>query len=216
MYKHVISKDIKYIISGHNYATEYILPKAWGYNAMDSRHLLGIHKRFGKKRLKTYVTMSLFDYCFYYPRVKKIKVIRPLNYIPYNKSEAIEELKKELGWRYYGGKHHESRFTRFFQSYYLPARFGYDKRKAHLSSLIVSGQISRGEALGELKKELYPENELREDREFIVKKLGLTEKEFEDMLSAPKRTFKDYPSDYALFSFMNFTRDALIKIGIWR
>ena len=127
--------------------------------------------------------------------MKKMKVVRLLNYMPYTKQEAKHVLVREFGWKDYGNKHFESRFTKFHQGYYLPTRFGYDKRKAHLSSLIVSGQLTREEALSEMEKELYPANELREDRLFIMKKLGLTEKEFDELLQINDKTVvDDYPS----------------------
>ena len=128
-----------------------------------------------------YPLVNFWEYYIYYPYIKKMQVVRPLNYIPYRKDEAIMELEK-FGWRYYGAKHWESRFTKFFQGYYLPARFGYDKRKAHLSSLIVSGEITREVALEELKKPIYPQDQLQEDRLYILKKLGIKEEEFQKLL----------------------------------
>lgn len=205
LYKTAAEKGIKYIISGHNYSTESILPKAWGYDAMDSTHLLAIHKRFGKlKRLVSYPIISFVDYYFIYRYIKRIHSIRFLNLIDYNKQEAMSLLQSAYGWRYYGGKHYESRFTKFFQSYYLPERFGYDKRKAHLSSLIVSGQLSREEAILELERPLYESSELEEDKEFIRKKLELTEAEFEDILKMPIRTHKDYPSNEKIYKAVRF------------
>jgi N-acetyl sugar amidotransferase len=196
LYKTAREKNIKYIISGHNYATESILPKAWGFDAMDTSHIKGIHKRFGKlRKLRSYPLIGFFDYYLISRYLKKIQSIRFLNLIDYNKQDAMDLLQKEYGWRYYGGKHYESRFTKFFQSYYLPTRFGFDKRKAHLSSLIVSGQITREEALVELAKPLYTEFELEGDKEYIRKKLDLTEEEFETILTQPLKTYKDYPSN---------------------
>lgn len=196
LYKTAREKNIKYIISGHNYATESILPKAWGFDAMDTTHIKGIHKKFGKlKKFGSYPLIGFIDYYLISRYLKKIQSIRFLNLIDYNKKEAMELLQKEYGWRYYGGKHYESRFTKFFQSYYLPTRFGFDKRKAHLSSLIVSGQLTREEALVELSKPLYNDFELEEDKEYIRKKLDLSADEFNEILTQPLKTYKDYPSN---------------------
>lgn len=194
---HVANKnDIKYFLSGGNLATESILPSSWGYNAMDATQLKAVHKKFGKKKLKKYEIVSFFKRKIYYPYFKKFRIIRPLDFLSYIKDEAKETIKKELNWRDYGGKHHESKFTKFFQAHWLPTKFGFDKRKAHLSSLIVSGQMTRDEALKELEKPLYDETELKEDKEFISKKLGISLEEFETIMQQSNKTFLDYPSDY--------------------
>jgi len=191
--------DVKYIISGHNMSTESILPTSWGYNCLDLRHIMGIQRRFGSIKLKNYPKINFFNLYIYYPHILGIQLIHILNYMTYDKQSAKEYLKNKIGWRDYGGKHHESIWTRFFQAYYLPKKFGYDKRKAHLSSLIVSGQIKRDEALEEMKKDLYPEDKLREDKAFVLKKLNLTEKQFEEVMALPNKTFRDYPSNYLFF-----------------
>lgn len=196
LYKVAIKNGIKYFLSGGNLATESILPSSWGYNAMDSTQLKAIHSKFGKLKLRKYVTVSLFKRKIYYPYFLKFKIIRPLDYLPYTKAVAKEIIKQELDWRDYGGKHHESKFTKFFQAYWLPQKFGFDKRKAHLSSLIVAGQMTREEAILELSKPLYSENELNDDKEYIAKKLGITLSEFESIMNQPNKVFTDYPSNY--------------------
>ena len=198
LYRFAIQNKIKYVLSGSNNATEFILPSSWGYDAMDSFHLKSIHKKFGERSLQTYPTVSFFSLYIAFRYIYGMEIITPLNYIPYNKSEAIQILEREIGWKYYGGKHYESRFTKFFQGYYLPQKFGYDKRKAHLSSLIVSGQISRDDALKEMEKEAYPVDQLAEDREFFIKKMRLTEQEFSDLMSVPNTNFSVYPSNHKL------------------
>lgn len=210
LYDISVKKNIKYFLNGGNFATESILPSSWGYNSKDGVQLKAIHKLFGEKPLKTYKTLTFFQKYIYYPYVKKFKIIRPLDYIHYNKDEAKELLKEKLNWRDYGGKHHESRFTKFFQAYYLPHKFGFDKRKAHLSSLIVSGQISREEALKELDKPLYDPVELEEDKEFVAKKLDFTLEEFEEILKYPNKTFMDYPSEIKTYNFFKKLKN-LIK-----
>jgi N-acetyl sugar amidotransferase len=190
---------IKWIISGHNLATESILPRAWGYNARDLRHLKGVHRAFGQRPLRKYPTLSaMYDYVWC-RRVRGIRTFPILNYMPYVKTEAMSLIERELGWTYYGGKHYESIFTRFFQAHYLPTKFGFDKRLAHLSSVVVSGQLSRADALAELERDHYPAALLREDRTFVIKKLGIDEAEWERIMASPKRTYRDYPSNDWLF-----------------
>lgn len=198
LYNYAIEAKIKYVINGSNFATEGVLPQSWGYDAMDVKHLLSIHKKFGRQKLKTFPTVSFFKYHFFYPFIWKMQIVKPLNYIPYTKEGAIEEMERDYGWRYYGGKHFESRWTRFFQAYYLPTKFGYDKRLAHLSSLIVAGQMTREEALEEMKKPAYDEKDILEDKQFIAKKLGITFDELEDLISQPNRDFSDYPNNQQL------------------
>ncbi|HUR58639.1 MAG TPA: N-acetyl sugar amidotransferase [Opitutaceae bacterium] len=195
LYRFATKEKIRWVLSGGNLATEGILPTAWGYDAMDVRQLRAIHRRFGRRPLATFPTVSFFNLHFGYPLIRRMKVLRPLDLMPYSKAAAMAELSARYGWRYYGAKHHESVWTKFFQSYYLPARFGYDKRLAHLSSLIVTGQLTRDAALHELAEPAYPPDELRRDREFVLKKLGITEAEFELLMRQPPRTHRDYPSN---------------------
>jgi len=196
LYKIANEHNIRYIISGYNLATESVLPRSWANNSLDLKSLRSIHKEFGTLKLKRYPQIGMYKRSIYYNIIKKIEILHILDYLPYNKEETKIFLKSELNWRDYGGKHYESKFTRFYQAYYLPTKFGFDKRKAHLSSLIVSGQISREQALEELKEEIYPINQLQEDREFVCKKLGITEMEFEQIMALPIKTYKDYPSNY--------------------
>ncbi len=197
LYKVAIEQfGIKYFLSGGNLATESILPSAWGYDAMDGKQLKAVHKKFGQKKLKHYTILSFFKHRIYYPYIKGFKIIRPLDYWPYVKDEAKRILMSKLDWRDYGGKHHESRFTKFFQAYWLPTKFGYDKRRAHLSSLIVAGQITRDQALEEIKKPLYIEKELEEDIEFLSKKLGISTEKFKNIMKMPNKIYRDYPSNY--------------------
>jgi N-acetyl sugar amidotransferase len=209
VYRMASKHGIKYVLNGGNYATESILPTSWGYNALDLRHIKGIHRRFGKGRLSKYPTINFFKYYVYYPYIRGIRAVRPLNYIDFNKAAAIEHLSAEYGWRYYGGKHFESRFTKFFQAHYLPEKFGYDKRRAHLSSLIVSGQLSRDDALAEMAQDIYPDGKLPEERAYVIKKLGLTEEEYEDIRSSPNKSYEDYPSAELLFRLKDYAKGAL-------
>ncbi len=194
LYGYAEKSGIKYVINGSNFATESILPAPWGYDAMDATHVKAIHARFGSRPRGEFPVVSFFDLYVKYPFLLKMEVLRPLNLLPYNKEEAIRVLERDYGWRYYGGKHYESRWTRFFQAYYLPYKFGYDKRKAHLSSLVVSGQMSRGDAIEALKAPLYDPKLLVEDKIFIAKKLGISPAEFEALVDQPAHHFSEFPN----------------------
>ena len=194
LYGYAIKAGIKNVINGSNFATESILPSSWGYDAMDAVHLRSIHKQFGNHKLKNFPVIGFFTLYFIYPFLYKMKIHKPLNLIDYDKNEAIRYLEQKCGWRYYGGKHYESRWTRFFQAYYLPYKFGYDKRKAHLSSLILSGQLNREEALKELAKPLYDETLLKEDLEFVAKKLGISTNELTDLIEAKPSHYTEFPN----------------------
>lgn len=182
---------VKYIVSGFNVRTETHLPRAWSQGHFDWKYIRSVNQLFGRGRLKTFPHIGFFTY---YRRLLMHRRVDILNYIDFNKTEAMKILEQELGWRYYGGKHYESIYTRFYQGYILPTKFGYDKRRSHLSSLICSGETTRDAALKELDKPTYQPTMQEEDREYVVKKLGLTDDEFESILNAPKKTFWDYPS----------------------
>lgn len=193
-YQQAVKYGVKYILSGANLASESILPQAWGYNASDAKHVKAVHKRFGKVKLKTYPLMGLFKRHIWYPYVRGVKTVKPLNLMPYRYDQAKQAITDEVGWRDYGGKHYESVFTRYFQGYYLPRKFGFDKRLAHYSSLILSEQMTREEALGLLETENYPESLRKQDHEFIAKKLGLTVAELDAIYDLPPRDYTDYPN----------------------
>lgn len=178
--------NIKYIISGGNTATESIMPYSWSYHARDLRHIKAIYKKFKGKKLTGLPTMSLLKYN-YYRWIKKIKVVNILDYFDYNRRKAINELKYKYSWKDYGEKHEESIWTKWFQNFYLFEKFGIDKRKAHYSSLINSGQMTRQEALDKLTASpIYP-------------KLGIEEK----VMKYEKHDHHDYPTDEKLFNFIS-------------
>jgi N-acetyl sugar amidotransferase len=212
LYQLAAKHSLRYIISGHNLATESILPRAWGYGSRDLRHIRAIQRQHGNRRvLKRYPQMGLLYDVVYCRMIKRIRKFEILNYLPtpYVKADAMREIETRLGWRYYGGKHYESVFTRFFQAYYLPRRFGFDKRKAHFSSLIVSGQMTRAEALEELTGTTYPPELLEQDRQYVLKKLGISEAEFESIVREPARSHRDYPSNERLISSLFAVRRVL-------
>lgn len=195
LYSEARKYGIKDILNGGNMQTESILPNAWGYDASDSVSLKEIHKKFGAVKLKNYPTISMFKKYFYYPVVQNMRVHRPLELIDYSKDGAKKLLIEELGWRDYGGKHYESVFTKFFQAHYLPTKFGYDKRLAHYASLIVSGQMTKDEARGELQKPLYDPQELEEDKAFWIKKLGISETEYERIMNEKPGFYTDFSNN---------------------
>lgn len=192
LYHFAVKNNISYVISGGNIATESVLPKAWHHDAMDALNILDIHNRFGTMPLRQYKTISFFQYYFYYPFFRRMKVIRPLNFMPFNKGTALSDLKQKIGYKEYGGKHGESRFTKFFQNYYLPTKFGIDKRRAHLSSLILSGELTRELALVELEKPMYDKVELAEDKAFVAKKLGITLAELDQLMAEHNHVYSEY------------------------
>jgi N-acetyl sugar amidotransferase len=189
---------IPFVIAGNNVVTESVMPQSWLYGSKDSMLIKGIHKQFGKLIMKSYPYLSTFDYVNYL-LFRGIRWVPILNYINFNKAEAKQFLMSELGWRDYGGKHYESVFTRFFHANYLPERFGFDLRKAYLSALVCSGQISRSEAVEELKSPPASEEVLKRDREYVLKKLGLTENEYSAILAEPSKTYLDYPNSDSLW-----------------
>ncbi len=194
LYKYAKKVKIKNVINGSNYATESVLPETWGHDAMDSKQLIGIHKQFGTMKLKTFPVLNFLDFNINFKFFGGMRVHNPLNFVDYNKKEAIKFLERDFGWRYYDGKHFESRWTKFFQAYYLPYRFGYDKRKAHLSSLILSKQMTRGEAFERLKVPLYNDVDLKSDKIFIAKKLQISLVELDNLISLPLRHFSEFPN----------------------
>jgi N-acetyl sugar amidotransferase len=194
LYHFATRNGIRSILSGGNLATEGIFPKAWHGSAMDAINLCAIHRRHGERPLRSYTTVSFFQAYFWFPFVKRMRTVRPLNYMPYDKAAAVAELESSIGWRAYGRKHGESLFTRLFQNHYLPLKFGYDKRRPHLASLIVSGQMTREQALRELEAPLYDPRELETDIAYFCKKLRITRAEFEAFMAAPVHHYTEYPT----------------------
>jgi N-acetyl sugar amidotransferase len=213
LYKVASEKKIKYIINGNNFATESVMPLTWAYGHIDWKYIRWINEKFGTRKLKDYPHLTITKY-FYYTFLEKIRSVSILNYLPYQKSEAMRVLQDELGWKYYGGKHYESIYTRFYQGYILPEKFEIDKRKAHLSTLIFSGQLTRDEALIELQKPIYPGDLLIEDRAFVIKKLDLTSESFNRLMQLSCKTFYDYPNQYSLLRFFRKTLNKLRGKGI--
>ncbi|MGH7618429.1 MAG: N-acetyl sugar amidotransferase [Gemmatimonadaceae bacterium] len=211
MYRTAAEFGLTYVISGGNLATEGIMPLSWTYYNQDLRHLRAIHRRFGSRRLRNYPTMSLARWTWYVFG-RRFRVVRLLNLVGYKKSAAMTLIQRELGWRPYPAKHYESLYTRFYQGFYLPRKFGFDKRKPHLSTLVMAGDVTRDEALSELARDPYAEGDLRHDREYVLRKLRLSDAEFDAIIAAPNRRHEDYPSNQWLFHGMERSRDRLKRI----
>lgn len=197
LHKIAIENNIRYILSGVNFVTESVLPPAWIHDKRDHVHIKAIHKKFGTIPLKRYPLFS--SWLKFYGAWKGVNSVSLLNYFPYKKSEVKRIITEKLGWRDYGGKHYESVFTRFYQGYILPVKFGIDKRKAHLSNLINAGQISREDALKELASPAYPEDLCKKDFDFVLKKLGLSESEFQQIINLPIKRHTEYPVDEDIY-----------------
>lgn len=186
-------KNIKYMLDGSNFAHESILERGELVNSCDAKYILAIQREFGEIRIEKLEFMSLTDRYIRRHSRKKVKHIRPLNYMDYDVAKAIRELEKFYGFQYYGGKHYESILTRFMQCYYLPEKFGIDKRKSHYSSLIMSGQMTRKEGLEELKRPLYPDpGMLEEDKKFLADYMGITVEELERCIELEPKRERDY------------------------
>ena len=198
LYRLAAKHGIRSILSGTNVVTEHVLPPHWIFNKNDHVNIQAIHRQFGTTPLRTFPFMGL-KVKKYYQMVKGIRSYPVLNYVDYNKAAVKRLITDELGWRDYGGKHHESIFTRFYQGYILPAKFGIDKRRAHLSNLIFSGQITREEALAELAKPVYDPAQLERDRAFVLKKLQLSDQEFEELMSRPPRPHTDFACEQSIY-----------------
>ncbi len=202
MYKFASKYKIKTILTGGNYSTECVRnPLEWMYYQSDSIQLNDIYKKHGTGKLNDYPITNILWHKIWLPYFKSIKLYRPLDFIPYNKDEAMETLVEKFGYQKYPQKHFESRFTRFYEGFWLPQRFGYDTRKVQFSSLILTNQMTREEALEKLQNESYTEEQIKEDFEFVSNKLGITTEELWSYFHAPKKTFKDYKSQENIYNF---------------
>ncbi len=201
MYKFASKHKINTILTGGNYSTECVRnPLEWMYYQSDSIQLRDIHEKFGTKPLKSYPVTNILWHKVYLPYFKQIKLYRPLDFIPYHKDEAMQLLVDKFGYQKYPQKHFESRFTRFYESYWLPKRFGYDTRKVQFSSLILTGQMTRDEALVKLKEPAYDPETIHQDFEFVANKLGIPVDELQAYMDMPKKTYKDYKSQESIYN----------------
>ena len=185
---------VKYILSGGNLATEGILPRSWHYDVRDLKYFNYIQRSFGSRKLRKFPTFG-YRTEIYYKLIKGIRMVYPLDMVPYVKADATKLLTETFGWKPYGGKHHESTYTKFIQSYYLFEKFGIDYRRATLSSRICAGEIDRGQAIEKLQSQPYELADIENDKQYIAKKLGISIEEFEGILNRPPKWSWDYPTD---------------------
>ncbi len=200
LYHFANKHKIKYILNGGNFSTECVRnPLSWLYYGSDIAQIKDIHGRFGQRSLDTYPLTNILWHKVYLRYIKGIKVVKPLNFVPYIKKDAMKLLMTEYGWQTYPQKHFESRFTKFFEGYWLPVKFGYDTRKVQFSSLILTGQMTREEAIAELAKPPYDEGTIAQDFQYIATKLGITSDELQKYMDQPNKSYKDYKSQETLF-----------------
>ncbi len=206
LYRFAKKNGIKYVMTGANHSTECCRePEEWGaYPGIDKRLIMGIHKRFGTRELKTFPLIDILVYKIWYQRFLGMKIVKPLNLVPYLKADAEAELAHRFGWKPFQHKHHESRFTRFYEDYWMPRKFGFEKRRAHFSSLIMTGQMKREAALDRISRPEMDDHFQNQEFEYVANKLGLTVSELQVIFEGKNKTYHDYPN-----------RRALIGLGAW-
>lgn len=193
LYNFAARHRVQYILTGANYSTECVRePLEWHYHASDLTQLDDIHRRFGQRPLKRFPRADILKYRIYYRFVKGVRVVKALNFVPYDKDAAMQELVDRFGWQRYAHKHYESRFTRFYEGYWLPIRFGFQKHRAHFSSLILTEQMTREEALVRIAKPAYDPETIAQDFEYVATKLDISVDELQALMHLPKRTYRDY------------------------
>lgn len=194
LYKFARKHKIKYVLTGANYSTECCKePPEWGaYPGIDKILVMDIYKKFGTGKLKTFPILDILEYKVWYQVFLGMKVFKPLNYVPYIKKDAEELLFQKFGWEKFQHKHHESRFTRFYEDYWLPRKFGFEKRRAHFSSLILTGQMTREEALDRISRPELDELTLKNEFEYVAHKLDFTVEELQKLFEGENKSYKDY------------------------
>jgi N-acetyl sugar amidotransferase len=214
MYRFAEQHDIRYILTGANYSTECVKnPMEWIYFGTDVRQIKDIHGRFGQRPLKTFPLSNILRHKIYLRYIRGIEVVKPLDYVPYKKEEAIKLLTARFGWQRYAQKHFESRFTKFYEGYWLPQKFGFDTRKVQFSSLILTGQMTRDDALARLSAPAHDENTIAQDFEYVANKLGISVAELQQYFDAPNKSYRDYKSQLSTFKW---GARALTFLGIER
>lgn len=194
LYRFARKNRIKYVLTGSNFSTECCRePEEWGaYPGIDTILIRDIHKRFGERELKTFPLVDIITYKILYQRFLGMKVIKPLNLVPYIKKQAEEELSQRFGWQPFQHKHHESRFTRFYEDYWMPRKFGYEKRRAHFSSLILTGQLTRDAAVERISRPELDQHFLEQEFEYVAGKLDMGVDELRSLFEGENKTFHDY------------------------
>jgi len=200
LYNFAAKYKIKYILNGGNISTECVRnPLEWIYYGTDMAQIRDIRKQFGTNSMKTYPFSSVLRHKLYLRYIQKVQVVKPLNYFPYIKEQAMQVLADEYGWIPYPQKHFESRFTKFYEGYWLPKKFGFDTRKVQYSSLILTGQMIREDALEKLKTPAISDDDAKHDFEYIATKLGISVEELQNYFDQPNKTYKDYKNQQSLF-----------------
>lgn len=212
VYKTAIANNLRYVLSGQNWATEGIMPKAWGANNRDLKNIKAIHEVHGTIPMDRFLGMGLFERMI----IERftLKIVKPLNYVNYKRGRAIETLETEWDYMDYGDKHSENSLTRFYQKFILPNRWGIDKRRAHLSALICNGEITRAEALETLAIEPDIYSNMPDDLEFFLEKFGMTIDELSAYIIAPKHEASEYPNDARIIDRLRGIRNRLRRGGI--
>ena len=202
-HKLAVKKKIKYLLTGGNLTTECVRePLEWSYHASDLKHIRDVHAKFGAMKLENFPFCDIFTYRIKYRILNNLNSVQLLNFVSYTKESAIDLLTSEYGWQNYKHKHYESRFTRFFEGFWLKKKFGFDIRRVHFSSLILSGQMSREKALSKLTEDNFTEEEIINEINFIKSKLDFTENEFQKYFNNPPKSFRDYKSNYRVIQFL--------------
>jgi len=201
LHKVAAQHGVRYVVSGGNYATEGILPAAWHYDAKDLKFLRAIHRQFGTRPLRTFPTFGYRDE-MYYKLIRGIRIAYVLNLVPYSKADAMKLLQEKLAWQDYGGKHFESRITGFVHSYIFPAKFGYDYRRATLSTQICAGEVTRERALEILNVAPFSNDYVAREKDYIAKKFEITLSELEEILARAPKDYRDYPNDRKKLEFI--------------
>jgi N-acetyl sugar amidotransferase len=200
LYHFANKNNIKYILNGGNFSTECVqYPMKYYYYGTDMIHNNDIRNRFGAKDMKSYPFSSIYFHKIYLHYFKGVRMVKPLNYIPFYKMDAISLLEREYQWKPYPQKHFESRFTRFFESYWLPERFGFDPRRVQYSSLIMTGQMTREEAINKIKIPAYDPETIEDDINYIATKLGVSRQELQTYFTMPKKYYWDYKNQQNIF-----------------
>jgi len=213
LYKFAKQHKIKYVLTGGNFSTECCRePEEWGgFPGIDTTLVNDIHSKFGKRPLKTFPLVDILSYKIYYRYVLGMKVFKPLNLVPYIKKDVEKLLFDKFGWKSFQHKHHESRFTRFYEDFWLPRKFGFEKRRAHFSSLILTGQMTRDEALERISKPELSEEFLQKEFEYVADKLDLTKEELQKIFEGPNKTYKDYKNKMGIIKLGS---KVMMKFGL--
>jgi len=215
LWREATNRRIRHIVSGMNFATESISVPDWAYGHTDWPYIKDVHRLYGTVPLKTFPRIPLPYLLFYVNLARRVRTMSILNYVDYRKEAAVEFLQNHLGWVYYGGKHHESIYTRFYQGYVLPRKFGVDKRYGHLSDLINAGQMSREAALEEIQNPPYQEELQARDLEYVCKKMGFTPAQFDEIMATPPKSFRAYRNSFERVQMLRHAVNWFRKMGLY-